>query len=45
MVVHTEAPADEAMELPVDRRVAFVGRLPERLDAEHMNAPAPIGAS
>ena len=42
MVVNIGTPADEPMELPVDRRIAFAGRLPERLYVENMNAPAPI---
>ena len=44
VVVHIGTPADEAMELPVDRRIAFAGRIPERLYVEHMNAPASIVA-
>jgi hypothetical protein len=42
VVVNIGIPADEAMELPVDRRVAFAARVPERLYVENMNTPAPI---
>ena len=42
MVVNIGTPSDQAMELPVDRRIAFAARLPERLYVENMNAPAPI---
>ena len=42
MVVNIGAPADEPVELPVDRRIALAARLPQRLYVENMNAPAPI---